>query len=307
MSFFLGKDLCRISSMYILSDKRGKTAASVFWRLCSSFLFTVQWSIHKKFNWGNRIVIVRRPFSYYNKYHAKESVVIKMKSCCAVIVAAGSSSRMGGDRSKQFLPLLGEPAIAYTLAAFERAESITAMIVAARPEDFEELQKIIQEKGFGKVKGIVSGGKSRQESVAAGVAQAGEFDYFAIHDGARPLVLPEEIDRVVQDAFQFRASALAVPVKDTIKIVDQNGMVLATPDRSLLWAVQTPQVFESSLYRQAMHLAYEQGKDYTDDCQLVEAAGEGVHLCMGSYSNLKLTTQDDIPAAEAVLKGRKQR
>ena len=226
------------------------------------------------------------------------------RTCCAVLVAAGSSSRMGGTRSKQFLPLLGKPAIAYTLRAFERASSVSEIILVARPEDFEELRAIAGREGICKLRKIVPGGKSRQESVLNGVEQAGDAGYFAIHDGARPLILPEDIDRVIDDAVKFGASTLAVPVKDTIKIADGNGMVLSTPDRSSLWAVQTPQVFEAGLYRRAVQLAREQGREYTDDCQLVEAAGIGVHLCMGSYSNLKLTTREDLPAAETFLKGR---
>lgn len=229
---------------------------------------------------------------------------MRQKICCAIIVAAGSSSRMGGERSKQFLPLLGKPAIAYTLASFEKAESISQVLVVARPEDFAELQQIIRENEFRKIKKLVPGGQSRQESVINGVEQLEDAAYFAIHDGARPLILPEEIDRVVRDAQLFGASALAVPVKDTIKVVDKERMVISTPERASLWAVQTPQVFESNLYRRAVQLACEQGKDYTDDCQLIEAAGQAVHLCMGSYSNLKLTTREDLPAAEAALKGR---
>ena len=125
-----------------------------------------------------------------------------------------------------------------------------------------------------------------------------------IHDGARPFVDGPMLERIAEALPFVQACTVGMPVKDTIKIADENGMVLSTPDRSSLWAVQTPQVFEAGLYRRAVQLAREQGKEYTDDCQLVEAAGNGVHLCMGSYSNLKLTTREDLPAAEAFLKGR---
>ncbi len=128
----------------------------------------------------------------------------------------------------------------------------------------------------------------------------------AVHDGARPLVRPEEIDACVADARQWGASALAVPVKDTIKLADGSGFIASTPDRNLLWAVQTPQVFQRELYEDAMHRAEAEGVDYTDDCQLLEHVGVKVHLCRGSYENLKLTTRDDIVSAEAILRRREE-
>lgn len=227
--------------------------------------------------------------------------------CSAVIVAAGSSTRMCMKScSKQFIPLLGVPAIAYTLTAFQKAEHIHEIIVVCREEDKEEMQEIIQQHAISKVSKLVSGGNTRQQSVSAGVAQiSGSAAYIAVHDGARPLIHPKMIDAVVDDAFNNRASVLGIPIKDTIKRINQSGFIDFTPDRSVLWAVQTPQVFERGLYCQAMEQAVQEHGDYTDDCQLVEHIGVKVHICPGDYSNLKITTPEDVLFAEAILKNRK--
>lgn len=230
---------------------------------------------------------------------------LEIDRCCAIVVAAGASTRMGTPFSKQFVPLLGTPAIVRTLFAFEQAESIQSVIVVCRAEDKKKVQELIRTHKIKKVATVVMGSDTRQKSVAAGVHAAPEDTaYFAIHDGARALITAEKIDSVVRDAVQHRASALAVPVKDTIKLVDEKGFVFATPNRSTLWAVQTPQVFEKELYLKALRRAEEDGADYTDDCQLVEHINVRVHLCMGSYANLKLTTVEDVVSMEAILKRR---
>jgi len=227
-----------------------------------------------------------------------------IENCCAILVAAGSSTRMSScSSSKQFIPLLGIPAIAHTLTAFEAAQLIQEIVVVCRLEDKKEMLSIIHQYHIKKVSMLVPGGKTRQQSVAAGIlAASAQAAYFAIHDGARPLIQPQAIDAVVQDAFLHKASALGTPVKDTIKIIDENGFVVSTPNRSSLWAVQTPQVFERELYNRAMKQAEEQAADYTDDCQLMEHIGVKVHLCLGEYTNLKLTTQEDTAFAEVILK-----
>lgn len=225
--------------------------------------------------------------------------------CCAVIVAAGNSERMALGFSKQFIPINGVPAIARTLSAFDAADVIQGVVVVCREEDFAELRNCIEKFQLKKIIAIVCGGTTRQESVAAGIAAAPENTaYFAIHDGARALITPAEIDSVVEDGFECGASALAVPIKDTIKIIGKNNYVVSTPERSSLWAVQTPQVFERELYQAAMQQAQKDGTDYTDDCQLVEHLGVRVHLCKGAYTNIKLTTKEDICFAEAIVKGR---
>ena len=208
--------------------------------------------------------------------------------CSAIIPAAGNSTRMAMGQSKQFLPLLGKPAIVYTLQAFEQAKSVDEIILVCRDEDKEQL-----------------GGTSRQQSVFSGVrACASQTEYIIIHDGARPLITWDLIEKVTADAFTYGAAALGVPVKDTIKVTNAQGFATATPDRSTLWAVQTPQVFEKTSYLSAVKQAIQQEADYTDDCQLMEQLGNQVHLCMGSYENIKLTTKEDLIVAQAILNQR---
>jgi 2-C-methyl-D-erythritol 4-phosphate cytidylyltransferase len=229
----------------------------------------------------------------------------KEVNCCAIVVAAGSSTRMGLGFSKQLVPLNGVPSLIHTLSAFERSTRVVGVILVCRREEMPAFRNLIAEYRIRKITGIVPGGATRQQSVLSGISAAPRAtEYFAIHDGARALITPDEIDAVVEDGTRFGASALAVPVKDTIKVADPEGFVASTPERSGLWAVQTPQVFERGLYLKAVERAQAAGADYTDDCQLVEHAGVKVHLCAGSYANLKLTTADDVPAAEAILKKR---
>lgn len=221
---------------------------------------------------------------------------------CAVIVAAGSSSRMGGTGSKVLMEICGEPVLVHTLRAFSRSHRVEKAVVVCREEDRKAMVSIGAR--FPIVKEVVNGGSTRQASVAAGVAAAGDCDIIAIHDGARPLVTPEEIDSVIADCEQWGASTLAVPVVDTIKTADERELVVSTPDRSVLRAVQTPQVFFKKEYETAMELAQQAGKDFTDDCQLMEFSGKRVHLCPGKRSNLKLTTREDLLFARAILEER---
>jgi 2-C-methyl-D-erythritol 4-phosphate cytidylyltransferase len=227
--------------------------------------------------------------------------------CCAVILAAGASTRMNLPIGKQFFPILGMPSVARTISAFEKADEIGSIVIVCREDDFEQMKIIARGIGAKKIAAVVPGGETRQQSAAAGLtAVPKDAEFVAVHDGARPLVRPEEIDACVADAREYGASALAVPVKDTIKITDEAGFVASTPERSYLWAVQTPQVFRRSDYEAAMRGALGENADYTDDCQLLEHAGVKVHLCRGSYENIKLTTQDDIVAAEAILRRREE-
>ncbi len=221
----------------------------------------------------------------------------------AVVVAAGNSTRMGGEISKQFLPLLGKPVIGYTLRAFEVSDCIAEVVVVCRESDLPRIKEIAILENCTKVKAFAIGGATRSESVCAGISAASEdTTHFAIHDGARPLVLPEDIGKVVAEAIVCGAAALAVPVTDTIKVVDDNGFVKSTPLRSTLRAAQTPQVFAKSLYMKA--LDFTKGKDFTDDCALVETIGAKVKIVVGAYTNVKVTTPQDIPLAEGILKER---
>lgn len=217
----------------------------------------------------------------------------------AVIVAAGSSTRMGGLRSKVLEPLCGEPVLAHTLKIFEECPLIGEIVVVCRAEDSAEISALLE--GCPKPVKLAEGGAQRQDSVLNGVAMLENSDYLVIHDGARPLVTTEIVERVCRDAVKYGAASAAVKVKDTCKLADAEGFVLETPPREALMAVQTPQVFARSLYLAAADRAGREGKSYTDDCQLIESAGGRVYLTPSSYMNLKITTPDDLITAEALL------
>jgi 2-C-methyl-D-erythritol 4-phosphate cytidylyltransferase len=224
----------------------------------------------------------------------------------AVIVAAGSGTRMGEGMNKQFVPLCGIAAVARTISAFESSRLVREIIVVTRKQDLSRMCGVVREFGFSKVTHIVVGGGTRQHSAALGLKVVDVRACFvAVHDGARPLTTAKCIDRVITCALtNGGAASAAVRVKDTVKIADENGMVLSTPDRQRLFAVQTPQVFALPLYRAALDKATQSGADYTDDCQLIEAAGGSVQLVEGEYTNIKITTAEDIPQAEAILRAR---
>lgn len=223
----------------------------------------------------------------------------------AIIVAAGGSVRMGIADSKQFIPLLGRPAIEYTLRAFEKCHFIKEIVVVCREQDKERIRLIADENGFSKVSSLVEGGASRAESVRNGIkAASSKAKYFAIHDGARPLITVEEIERVIEAAFETGAATLGVPVKDTIKIVDGYNKIESTPLRSQLRAVHTPQVFERELYQFALENAGDNMINFTDDCSLIEHMGGEVEVVKGSEENIKLTTPIDVVIAESILRER---
>lgn len=219
----------------------------------------------------------------------------------AVIAAAGSSSRMGG-RDKLAEPLDGIPVILRTLAAVEAVPEIREIVVVTREDRVEEYRRLLGQRS--RLRAVVPGGSTRQESVRNGVrALSPDCTLAAIHDGARPLVTPEVFARCIEVARSCGAATAAVPVKDTIKLADEAGRVLDTPDRSRLWAVQTPQIFDRERYLRAAEEAERRGLSCTDDCQLFEAVGWEVQLVMGDYRNLKLTTPEDFLAAGAYLEG----
>lgn len=216
----------------------------------------------------------------------------------AILVAAGSSARMkSGGASKTMMEIGGEPVLSRTLRAFENTACISKIVIVARACDFDAIQKA--SAFVTKPLTITEGGKERQDSVSNGAALCGDAEYIAVHDAARPFITPEEIETVCADAEKYGAATLAVPVKDTVKVAAADGTVCATPERSTLRAIQTPQVFRLSLYKDALCLAKNAGKQYTDDCQLIEAAGGKVYLTPGDYKNIKITTPEDLLVAEA--------
>lgn len=220
----------------------------------------------------------------------------------AIIVAAGNSTRMRSQKNKLLMELMGMPVIARTLAAFENADLVDEVIVVTREEDLIQIYDIVKYFELSKVSQVITGGNTRQQSVSCGIAVANEkAEYFAIHDGARPLVKPESINSVISDAIMHNAASLGVPIKDTLKQVRSDGYIIATLNRDLVWHVQTPQVFESSIYKKALTRALESGEDFTDDCQLLERTGVGVYMTRGEYSNIKITTLEDIQTAKSIL------
>lgn len=222
----------------------------------------------------------------------------------AVVVAAGNSRRMGGV-NKQFLLIDGVPVLIRTLSAFENSPLIKEIIVAARETDIPAMYAMIKKYGLTKVKEIVKGGETRQESVTAAIKRTAEkCDFLAIHDGARPLVTEQVIENTLEAAFHFEAAATGTRVKDTIKVAE-NGVIRSTPDRALLWAVQTPQIFRKETYLSALE-AVPNSFEFTDDCKLMEEYGQEVRMVEGDYENIKITTPVDIILAEAIVKARKE-
>ena len=228
--------------------------------------------------------------------------------CAALVAAAGSSTRMGGGTNKLLLPLDGIPVLIRTLDALQRAERVDEIIVATREEELVEIAQLCHTYGITKCKKVVRGGESRAHSVMLAALEADKsMELLAVQDGARPLVTPELIDSVIAAAARCGAAAPAVPVKDTIKCVREDGAVAQTLDRSALRAVQTPQVFTADVLKAALQSVLEQGIEVTDDCGAVEWLGKVVFLTEGAETNLKITTPADLVLAEAILKDREER
>ena len=224
--------------------------------------------------------------------------VLPLKRCGAVIVAAGSASRMGGI-DKVMASMGGTPMVARTAAAFQNCDAIAEIVIVTRPDLIRPISALCA--GMDKVRAVVAGGSSRQESVWLGLnALSEDIQLAAIHDGARPLVSNLVIDRTVRAANSYGAAAPAVPVKDTIKVV-KGGLVENTPERATLQAVQTPQVFDFDLLRGALKQAEEEKAAVTDDCSAVERLGMKVKIVEGDERNLKVTTPMDLKIAEMLL------
>lgn len=218
-----------------------------------------------------------------------------------MVAAAGGSTRMG--RPKQDILLDGVSVLTRTLMRLQASTAVDEIVLIARAEDIERYRAIAAHHGIDKLHQVVVGGDTRQRSVANGLAAVpSHATLIGIHDGARPLVTNEVIAAVIRTAAETGAAAVAVPVKDTLKRTDADGIVCDTPDRTHLWRVQTPQVFAATPYRAAMAEAIASGADLTDDCQLMERAGYPVTLCEGLDTNLKLTTPEDVLLAQAILR-----
>ncbi|WP_110934284.1 2-C-methyl-D-erythritol 4-phosphate cytidylyltransferase [Paenibacillus bouchesdurhonensis] len=232
--------------------------------------------------------------------------VVQANSASAgvVIVAAGRGTRMGTKESKQYLMLQDKPIVIHTLEVFDRHPLITEIVLVTGEQDVERARAWIDEYGITTSIKVIPGGAERQHSVYQGLLQMSST-WVLVHDGVRPFVTEEQVTSCYEAAIAHGASVLAVPVKDTVKQVDEQGWVTATPDRRSLWAIQTPQAFCRSDLMQAHEQAERDGFVGTDDSMLVERLGVSVRVVEGAYSNIKITTPDDLDYAE-FIRGHKE-
>lgn len=229
----------------------------------------------------------------------------------AIVLAAGRGRRMNSDVQKQYLLLLGRPVVTYTLDAFEASGVDEIVLVVGEDEIAYAGKEIVEKYQYKKVTHIVAGGAERYDSVYLGLCAAMEGDrtpdsetYVLIHDGARAFVTPGLIDSCIKEVKKCKACVAAVPVKDTIKLVDERGYAIATPDRKIMWQMQTPQCFYLEEIREAYRMMEEAGdKTMTDDAMVMEKYGSRkIKMIRGSYENIKITTPEDIFLGEAILK-----
>ena len=216
----------------------------------------------------------------------------------AVIVAAGRSTRMGGV-DKTFAPILGRPLVAHTLDRFESSSLIDQIVLVLAEDSLEQGRKLVEERDYEKVAHVCAGGQRRQDSVRNGLELLSPCDWVMVHDGARPCLDDAMLQRGLDAAATCGSAVAGVPVKDTIKLITPDQMVKDTPDRSQLWAAQTPQIFRYGLLLEAHQTCTQ---DVTDDAAMVESLGHPVKMFLGSYENIKVTTTDDLVIAETFLK-----
>lgn len=230
---------------------------------------------------------------------------MNQKKCTAIVLAAGQGKRMGTEIQKQFLMLNGKPVLYYSLQCFQRTECIEDVILVTARESVEYCRREIVEKyNLTKVTKIVPGGKERYDSVYEGLKACENTKHVFIHDGARPFITPEILERAREAVISHGACVVGMPAKDTIKVADEHGFVDSTPDRRSIWMVQTPQVFDYNLILEA-HNSIRKGamEHITDDAMVVETATQNsVKLVQGSYENIKITTPEDLLIAEVFLK-----
>ena len=231
------------------------------------------------------------------------------EKCTAIVLAAGKGSRMGTKIQKQYLEICGKPVLYYSLAAFEASPVIDEIVLVTGEGQIDYCREnIVEAYGILKVSKIVVGGKERYESVYKALQEIEPEGYVFIHDGARPFVDEPIIERTYQAAKKYRACVAGMPSKDTVKIVDEKGFAINTPERRLVWCIQTPQVFETALIRQAYFQLMENEENetgITDDAMVVERMENcAVKLVEGSYENMKITTPEDLVVAESLIKKR---
>lgn len=223
-----------------------------------------------------------------------------------IIVAAGSGSRMNMGINKQFIQIKGKEILAYTIDKFYNNKNIDKIVVVSKESELEFIeQSILNKYKFHNIS-VVSGGKERQDSVYNGLLElGGNYEIVLVHDGARPFITNSVIDESIEEAIKNNAVVVGVPVKDTIKVVNNHQEVVQTPKRDLLWMVQTPQVFKYNILKNAYDKAYEEGFYGTDDAMLVERSGQVVKMINGSYDNIKITTVEDLDIGEQIINKQK--
>lgn len=225
----------------------------------------------------------------------------------AVILAAGSSTRMGGEVTKQFLTVAGMPVVARTVIEFEKSEFIDEIIIVAKKEEIPDYGGFAEKYGITKPFKVIEGGETRQISARNGVDAVNDKSKFiAIHDAARCLITQEMISRVCHSAYLHKAAVLAIRATDTVKIGDKSAFVESTPDRKSAWQAQTPQVFGVNAFRAAAYIARDEKFEGTDDASLLEHIRIPVKLVEGSRENIKITEKSDVYFAEAVLRAREE-
>ena len=220
----------------------------------------------------------------------------------ALILCAGNSSRMKIDKSKLLLEINNKTVIERTVSVFDEIDGVDNIIIAARKCDIDTFKKILSSAKT--PINYVIGGDSRQSSVTNAVNSINNCDLLIIHDGARPLITKNIVNSTIEAAKKTGAAATGVPVKDTIKQINDNNEIVATPNRNYLYSIQTPQIFNFKLYKSALEKANDDKLDLTDDCQIIERTGKTVSVVCGEYSNIKITTAEDVPLAKEILKQR---
>ena len=240
-------------------------------------------------------------FDYFSKKNDNTSTNL----ISAVIVAAGFGSRMKSSLSKYFIEILGRPIIAHTLEVFEESNVIDNIIIVTQNDDIVIMNDIVKAFSFDKVSTIVAGGDSRQKSVSNGIMELDQRTKIVlIHDGVRPFISSENINDCVKNTKKYNSAVLAVPSKDTLKIVDKDGFLCGMLDRENTYSMQTPQCFSLEIIEKAYKYATENNILATDDCTLVQLIGEKVKIVLGSYDNIKITTPEDVYIAESILRSR---
>lgn len=233
-----------------------------------------------------------------------------MKKVKAIILAAGTGKRMNSSVKKQYMDLLGEPVICHTIRAFDRSD-VEEIVLVVGKDDVESIKELIKDRDYSKKVSVVAGGRERYDSVYEGLKCCEDSGYVLVHDGARPIIAIDTINRCIEEVREKKACIVAVRMKDTVKMVSEDGSVESTPDRNVLWSVQTPQAFEYNLLKNAYDKMYrakdgvdcEKGINITDDAMVIEVFGnEKIWVVEGEYTNIKITTPDDILSAENFLK-----